>query len=306
MVTWTVLDLLFAGWSLNPGTGLAFYQSGDGALRAQAAVGSGRVFLSEQEEYDLKFKRFLRFQDYSMLEPWANLPAILLPDTNLLAGVAMVNNFDPLVPGRYARWMQSLEQQPDETRAGWLALMNVSVQERIDLTQHFGIRYDPAGGSGEWFWYNCVTPVPDEEFALAQVTQNMKLMPGITPKPLVVEGGSLPGGNCLAEPAGTVEVLKERAGEYQVETDSTQGGWVFAAISWYPGWQADVDGRPVTIYHGDYLFWAIPVQAGKHILTVKYSPIGFYFGAMFSILTLFVYFIFGERFDIQVVSKSFR
>ncbi len=63
-------------------------------------------------------------------------------------------------------------------------------------------------------------------------------------------------------------------------------GWLVLADTWYPGWQATVDGDQSPLYRADSIFRAVYVGAGSHQVEIKYRPSGFNFGGMFSILVL--------------------
>jgi len=57
----------------------------------------------------------------------------------------------------------------------------------------------------------------------------------------------------------------------------------------YPGWQAEIDSRPTEILRANYIFRAVEVPSGNHLITFKYSPTSFKLGlylSMFSILTV--------------------
>ncbi len=100
-----MVDLIWFGWGLLPSVPANFFaESRDKPL---AQPGDGRVYLNSQDEYALKFRRFFRFSDYRPIEDWGNLFKVALPNLNLMPGSQFnsANNFDPLVPGRYARWM---------------------------------------------------------------------------------------------------------------------------------------------------------------------------------------------------------
>ncbi len=113
--TWLVsgfftLDLLVAGWGLNPGVPVDFYRgAAPSAAEVAEQIGRGRLYLSEDEAYELKFNRFLQFSSFFSGEDWVNLRAALLPNIHLLDGIRHSANFDPLVPGRYARWLAALD-----------------------------------------------------------------------------------------------------------------------------------------------------------------------------------------------------
>jgi len=46
----------------------------------------------------------------------------------------------------------------------------------------------------------------------------------------------------------------------------------------YPGWRAAIDGKPAPHLGADYVFRAIAVPAGEHIVTWRYQPTGFRLG----------------------------
>src|SRR5512136_2374062 len=63
-------------------------------------------------------------------------------------------------------------------------------------------------------------------------------------QPLPASGGS--GRAALRSTADPNRVV------VQVETDGP--AWLVASDTWYPGWEAHLDGVPVSIWRGDYLF----------------------------------------------------
>ena len=54
----------------------------------------------------------------------------------------------------------------------------------------------------------------------------------------------------------------------------------------YPGWKADVDGRPAPILRADGCFRAVAVPAGSHRVTFRYRPLAFYVGCGISAAAL--------------------
>ena len=50
--------------------------------------------------------------------------------------------------------------------------------------------------------------------------------------------------------------------------------------SWYPGWVAVIDGKQeVEVKRANYLFQAVCVPEGEHIVEIVYRPMSFYVGA---------------------------
>jgi hypothetical protein len=63
----------------------------------------------------------------------------------------------------------------------------------------------------------------------------------------------------------------------RVETDSA--GYLVITDTFYPGWQASVNGQPAPIYRADVLFRGIPVPAGASEVILQYAP-GWWPGAL--------------------------
>jgi len=85
--------------------------------------------------------------------------------------------------------------------------------------------------------------------------------------------------------APEVVVKPQNEREIHVLVDVPTPGFIFLNDIYVPGWQAWVDGNPSPIYRADYLFMAIPVNAGKHSIEVIYRPWGFSAGKWILLLS---------------------
>ncbi len=85
---------------------------------------------------------------------------------------------------------------------------------------------------------------------------------------------------------GTAEIVNDRSTEVDVHTSSRRNALLLLTDSFYPGWKALVDGRPAPIYRADYLFRAVPVPPGEHVVRFVFQPESFELGAAISVLTL--------------------
>ncbi|MBI3914833.1 MAG: YfhO family protein [Chloroflexi bacterium] len=77
----------------------------------------------------------------------------------------------------------------------------------------------------------------------------------------------------------------------RVETD--QPGYLILADSWYPGWEATVDGKPAPIYRADYIFRAVALEPGEHEVVFEYRPASFAIGAAISAASLILCLVIG-------------
>jgi hypothetical protein len=44
--------------------------------------------------------------------------------------------------------------------------------------------------------------------------------------------------------------------------------------TWFPGWRAEIEGRPTAIHSADGLFYAVTVSAGSHHIAFRFVPPG--------------------------------
>jgi hypothetical protein len=65
-------------------------------------------------------------------------------------------------------------------------------------------------------------------------------------------------------------------------------GYLVLADTWYPGWQATVDGEQVEVLRANYAFRAVPLDEGEHVVEMAYAPLSVRVGAVVSLGMLIV------------------
>ncbi len=65
-------------------------------------------------------------------------------------------------------------------------------------------------------------------------------------------------------------------------------GLLFLSDTYYPGWEAYVDGDKTTIYRANFAFRAVPVRQGQHVVTFVYRPASFVLGILLSSIGIIV------------------
>ncbi|WP_448096599.1 hypothetical protein [Luteibacter yeojuensis] len=93
-----------------------------------------------------------------------------------------------------------------------------------------------------------LTPRDDEDFAAA--------------------GAAL--GSCNG--AATTEVVSVTPTRTDLRVTSTSDAWIAIGDLDYPGWEADLDGRPIPIYRANGMFRAVCTPAGEHRLRFHFDP----------------------------------
>jgi hypothetical protein len=292
-----MLDLSIASWGLNPGATPDLYAASPVASQVAGLAQGDRLYLAKHQEDWLKYVRFLRFDTFSSGENWQNLRAVLLPDTTLLDGIASTGNFDPLVPGRYADWLEMLEQAGPVAHDRMLRLMGVGVVESLNRRQPFGVQYQRFDGR-RLRWIDCARMAGDSAQARRLVLEG-----GLDfDRVVVLEGlAALPDDDCQKssqgnEPAnqalfleqGVIQAAGMNPNRLEIQSSSKTPAWLALSDVWYPGWQARVDGKPVPLLRANYLFQALRVPAGKHQIVLVYQPLSFWGGAALSLVSLLI------------------
>ncbi len=276
-------DLLHAGWGLNPAGTPELYRD-DTSLHAalRADLGGGRLYLSQSDEQELKYGKLFRFDTFFSEDPRI-IRATLLPNINLLDGIPSVNNFDPLLPGRYRMWMDVVAQANPQIQEKMLASMDVSVIEHLIPTEGASVSFDPVESLPRARWVNCALAVADAQQALHEVSSG-----NIDPsrESAVEMPDSQPEELCGSGELGSVEIVLASANRVRVSVDAPGGGWLILADTWFPGWQAIANGKQLPIYPALSVLRAVPLPPGHYDLEFVYKPLSFSLGLLLTLLGL--------------------
>jgi hypothetical protein len=69
-------------------------------------------------------------------------------------------------------------------------------------------------------------------------------------------------------------ITRETQTEVVVEAASAVDGFLLLADTFYPGWTAEVDGKPVQLYRANLSVRAIQLPMGSHVVRFAYEPPG--------------------------------
>ncbi|MBK9054210.1 MAG: YfhO family protein [Chloroflexi bacterium] len=72
----------------------------------------------------------------------------------------------------------------------------------------------------------------------------------------------------------------------ELTADMAEPGFVVLGDTYYPGWQARIDGQRTHVYRANSIVRAVYVPAGQHTITFTFRPPDFIIGAVVSGLTL--------------------
>ncbi len=106
--------------------------------------------------------------------------------------------------------------------------------------------------------------VTDEEAALATMRA-----PTFDPARQVIlaEGEELQTGH-----GSSVQIVAYEPERIQLQAALDAAGYLVLTDAAYPGWAAEVDGRPVPIQRANLYFRAVPLGAGEHQVTFRFQP----------------------------------
>jgi hypothetical protein len=90
-------------------------------------------------------------------------------------------------------------------------------------------------------------------------------------------------------PTGEFRMVFPRAflpNHVRIGVDSPTPGYLVLADVWYPGWRCTVDGGPTKLYRANFLFRAVAVDSGFHIVDFTFAPDSYARGKAVSLVTL--------------------
>jgi hypothetical protein len=82
--------------------------------------------------------------------------------------------------------------------------------------------------------------------------------------------------------------LSQTPARVAIEVDAPRPGYLVFSDSFYPGWDATVDGRAAEVLRANHSFKAVRVEAGASDVVFTFRPRSLRWGATLSLLTLLV------------------
>jgi hypothetical protein len=89
-----------------------------------------------------------------------------------------------------------------------------------------------------------------------------------------------------SECAGSVTRISEGIDEAEIDATACAPSYLVVADAYFPGWDAEVDGRPSAIERADLAMRAVKLTPGSHTVRMRYLPRSFRWGAATSALAL--------------------
>ena len=116
----------------------------------------------------------------------------------------------------------------------------------------------------------------------------LRALPALDPRRAVIlekPAPECPSGPLPAGAPGDVRFLLDEPGHTRLRVRAAEAGRALVVSdTYYPGWHATIDGRPAHIHRANFLFRAVCVPAGEHVVEFAFTPPGFRIGLAISIL----------------------
>jgi hypothetical protein len=296
VLLFVAVDLLVFGWPLIPTVDRSLYR-GDTATATiiKRERADARVYwpmdpkhhrLVSDAHYRVKFG-YLNFRDFGPrdISYWWGMREAQLPNVGLLDGLPSASHFDPLLVGRYADMLRAALKTPEVLRT--MGTTHVA----SDREWSGG---EPVHSSGSATFYRLPSApgrawavpaaryAPPEETMARLTAQDFDPLVEVLLEGETAEETSAP----CEEIRGAEVVLQDGPNRVTIRATIDAPGYVVLADTWYPGWQATVDGEPAELLKANHAFRAVHVEAGEHRIEMRYRPTSIVVGGVTSLATL--------------------
>jgi hypothetical protein len=240
-------------------------------------------------EYDaenrVKFD-YLRFSDFGPREVdyWWGMRQALIPNVGMLDGVSSVNNFDPLLVGRYVDLLRTTIKARSLLRVmGVTHVMSDQLwpgAQAVYTTDDVTLYRLPDAPGRAWVVPAARQVPPDQILAVLAD-------PNFDPTTEVLLESPV---HNLQSPIFNPQSLALHDGPNRVTIRAALDapGYLVLADTWYPGWQAMVDGEHAELLRANYAFRAVSLEAGEHTVEMVYRPISVLVGGALSLAATIV------------------
>jgi hypothetical protein len=203
-------------------------------------------------------------------------------------GIPSANGCDPLAPERTIdarlafasgpRWGTCY--QVENPGSPMLNLMNVRA-----LLSRTSSGYDISENTAvlERFFFVGHVRAVDTLAQASAIVQSPEFRPS---EDAVVEA---PGARFEMLAPGTVQVIFYAPSAIRLTTVASASAFLVATESYYPGWEASIDGVPAHIYPTDAAFRGVSIPAGTHTVDFRFVPRTLYRSAIVSALAFVVF-----------------
>lgn len=288
VLLFVAVDLAWAADGLNPTVPASFY---DPLPENAAELPPGRVYWFADEEYDVTFGRdaerdgdedatddtrpavegYFDVADYRIaVTRQDELRRSRLPNLTMLDGIPTLSNNEPMLVGYHSRYVDLIERGGPTTTD----LLRAAAVTTLVGGAPTGWPGDPlftASAPGVYVWLVPAAVWPGSDAAIEAAL----LDPAWDPARAVILAAA-----GEADPAatdsvsGTVTIEKAAPGDVRLHVTSERAAFLVISQTWYPGWEATIDGESVPLRRANLAFQALAVSEGESDVRLCYKPRG--------------------------------
>jgi hypothetical protein len=217
------------------------------------------------------------------------------PNLEMYFGYQTVGGYTPLLLRRYKEYINQYTN--NQLKDGWVWFAYDTSENKI-LMDLLNMKYEISYASMRLNLRKSYLPrafiVPNHKLIDKEKLLDYLIRPGFDPKKIVLfekkdivhQPSRVNSLSPKSKSLATVTLY--RPDHIQLETDSSEPGYLFLSEIFYPGWKACVDGKPKRILRGNHLFRVVEVPEGKHQVHFVFDPLSIKIGVGLTIFTLFI------------------
>ncbi len=234
---------------------------------------------------------------------------IMTPNSNIYYGISSINGYENFMSVRQSKLISLLGSERAQTGPSLLAglpegerISQFVTKQKIALLSMMNVKYvisslellppfkkvysslldkykipiyvyeNPSYLPRIYFAQNVNFIPPNEEVALKTVTTILDFK-----KTAVIECSN----NCKKgqyDRKSSLEINRLEPGLAIVKTKTNSASWLIFSESWFPGWLAFIDGQSAKIFTANYIYQAVNVPSGEHMIEFRYEPPPINFG----------------------------
>lgn len=239
-------------------------------------------------EYRVRFD-YLTFDDFGPHDAvyWRGMREAQLPNAGMVDGVPGANHFDPLLVERYADLLEAAVEAPGLLRA--MGATHVATDrswpdgERVHSSGPVRFYGLPNAPGRAWI-------VPEGRRVAAEDTLEAVANPAFDPGVEVVLDVEPPLDSPSQGTSGDWQILslQDAPNAVTIRASLEAPGTLVLADTWYPGWEATVDGERAELLRANHAFRAVKLDEGSHAIEMAYRPRCVILGRWVSLTTLVV------------------
>jgi hypothetical protein len=189
------------------------------------------------------------------------------------AGLDNIGGYEPLMLRRYAELMNAAAGDPFDRSMVILASAGshpvvdmLGAKAWVDRKRNIKVRENPDALPRAWVVNNAVVIESKEERLRVLGKGPWDPRRTVILETYPTEAPPVP----TDAPAGRARVRARSPGEYVLEAENGADAYLVLSESYYPGWRAEVDGKPAEVFPANHLIQAIRLPPGNHVVRFSY------------------------------------